>query len=253
MLNLVFETWTTKLLVFYEIIACIGSLNANKAVGYDNIPAYFLKVAVPIIASHLCFLIDYAFLNGIFPDNCKIAKVIPIHKKGKKDNPSNFRPISILTCISKVIEKMIYKRVFSFLSKNNVLAPQQYGFQKNISTIYAILELLTATYDNINANNCTGILFFDLTKAFDTVCHQILFAKLQHYGIRGPSLQLIKSFLERKQFVSINGVNSDLQHNSFGVPQGSTLDPFLFWFIKTTYLMLSWVLQHFLPTTPALC
>ena len=111
-----------------EIIACIGSLNANKAVGYDNIPAYFLKVAAPIIAPYLCFLIDYAFLNGIFPDNCKIAKVIPIHKKGKKGNPSNFRPISILTCISKVIEKMIYKRVFSFLSKNNVLAPQQYGF-----------------------------------------------------------------------------------------------------------------------------
>ena len=97
-----------------EIIACIGSLNANKAVGYDNIPAYFLKVAAPIIAPYLCFLIDYAFLNGIFPDNCKIAKVIPIHKKGKKDNPSNFRPISILTCISKVIEKMIYKRVFSY-------------------------------------------------------------------------------------------------------------------------------------------
>ena len=108
-----------------------------------------------------------------------------------------------MTCISKVIEKLIYKRVFSFLSKNNVLTPQQYGFQKNVSTIYAILELLTATYDNINANNYTGILFLDLTKAFDTVCHPILLAKLQHYGIRGPSHQLIKSFLERKQFVQL--------------------------------------------------
>ena len=123
---------------------------------------------------------------------------------------------------------MIYKRVFSFLSKNNVLAPQQYGFQKNISTIYAILELLTVTYDNINTNNYTGILFLDLMKAFDTVCHKILLAKLHHYGIRGPSHQLIKSFLERKQFVSINGVNSDLQHNSFGVPQDPTLGPLLF-------------------------
>ena len=206
-----------------EIIVCIGSLNTNKAVGHNNIPAYFLKVAASIIAPYLSFLIDYAFLNGIFPDNCKIAKVIPIHKKGKKDNPSNFRPISILTCISNVIEKMIYKRVFSFLSKNNVLAPPQYGFQKNISSIYAILELLMATYDNINANNYTGILLLDLTKAFETVCHQILLAKLKHYGIRGPSHQLIKSFLERKQFVSINGVNSDPQHNSFGVPQGLTL------------------------------
>ena len=97
-----------------EIIACIGSLNTNKTVGYDSIPAYFLKVATPIIAPYLCFMIDYAFLNGIFPDNCKIAKVIPIHKKGKKDNPSNFRLISILTCISKVIKRMIHKRVFSY-------------------------------------------------------------------------------------------------------------------------------------------
>ena len=123
---------------------------------------------------------------------------------------------------------MIYKRVFSFLSKNNISAPQQYVFQKNISTIYALLELLTATYDNVSANNYTGILFLDLMKAFDTVCHQILLAKPQHYGIRGPSHQPIKSFLERKQFVSINGVNSDLQHNSFGVPQGSMLGPLLF-------------------------
>ena len=176
----------------------------------------------------MLFQIDYAPYLCFLIDNCKISKIIPIHKKGEKDNPSNFRPISILTCISKVIEKMIYNRVFSFLSKNNVPAPQQYGFQKNISTIYAILELLMATYDNINANNYTGILFLDLTKEFDTVCHQILFAKLQHYGIRGPSHQLTKSFLERKQFVSINGVNSDLQHNSFGIPQGSTLGPLLF-------------------------
>ena len=105
-----------------ENIACIVSLNMNKAVGYDNIPAYFLKMAAAIIAPFLCFLIDYAFLNGIFPDNCKIAKLIPIHKKGKKDNPSNFRPISILTCISKVIEKMIYKRVFSSSSSSFFIA-----------------------------------------------------------------------------------------------------------------------------------
>ena len=120
--------------------ALIGSLNASKAVGYDNVPAYVLKVAAPIIALYQSFLIKYAFLNGIFPDNCKIAKVIPIYKKGKKDNPSNFRPISILSCISKVIEKMIYKRVFSFLSKivsgshNNMAFKKYFYHSYNIRT-----------------------------------------------------------------------------------------------------------------------
>ena len=97
-LLVIFKTSCSKFFFFEpptvnEIIACIGSLNTNKAVGYDNIPAYFLKVAAPNIAPYQCFLIDYAFFNGIFPGNCKITNVIPIHKKGKKDNPSNFRPI----------------------------------------------------------------------------------------------------------------------------------------------------------------
>ena len=91
-----------------EIINCIGSLNVNKAVDHDNIPAYFLKIAAPTLAPYLRSFFDFVFTHGIFPDICNIAKIVPIHKKGERDNPNNFRPISILNCFSKILEKMIH-------------------------------------------------------------------------------------------------------------------------------------------------
>jgi len=104
-----------------EIVTCISSLGANKVVGHDSIPAYFLKIAALTLAPYLCTLIDYAFTFGIFPVNCKIAKVIPIHKKGDKNNPTNYSLISILTCFSKIIEEMIYKKTFGFTAKNEIV------------------------------------------------------------------------------------------------------------------------------------
>ena len=123
---------------------------------------------------------------------------------------------------------MIHQRILPFLNKHKILIPQQYGFQKNLATIHAMLNLITATYDNTKDNTYAGILFLDLTKAFDTVCNQILLGKLEHYGIRGPCLQLLNSFLKRKQFVSLDGVNSELQSYTFGVLQWSLLGPLLF-------------------------
>jgi len=105
-------------------------LNINKAVGHDSIPAYFLKAAPIVLASSLYPFLDFFFNYGIFPENCKIAKVIPIHKKGDKIDPNNYRPISILTCFSKIFEKLIHKRITNFLDKKDILIPEQYGFQK---------------------------------------------------------------------------------------------------------------------------
>ena len=120
---------------------------------------------------------------------------------------------------------MIHQRILPFFNGHKILTPQQYGFQKNLSTMHAVLNLITATYDGIKDNTYTEIFFLDLTNAFDTVCHEILLGKLEHYGIRGPRLQLLNS---RKQFVSLNGVNSELQSNNFGLSQGSLLGPVLF-------------------------
>ena len=123
---------------------------------------------------------------------------------------------------------MIHQCILPFLNKHKIFTPQQYDFQKNLSTMHAVLNVITAIYDNIKDNTYSAILFLNLTKAFDTVCHQILLGKLEHYGIRGPCLQLLNSFLKRKQFVSLDGVNSELQSNTFGVPQGSLLGPLFF-------------------------
>ena len=213
---------------YSEIINTIFSINMNKAVGHDNLPPFFLRVASTVITPYLHSFMEYSFINGIFPGNCTIARIVPIFKKGERDKPTNYRPISILSCFTKIFEKIIYKRLINFLNKHNVIQKTQYGFQKNISTNHALIDVITNSFDNINNNLYTGLVFLDLTKAFDTVSHDILLHKLDHYGIRGKTNDLIQTFLQRKQFVSVNGVNSNVLANNYGVAQGSTLGPLLF-------------------------
>ena len=118
--------------------------------------------------------------------------------------------------------------LFTFLKKHNVILDSQYGFQSNRSTNHALINVITNSLDNINDKLYTGLIFLDLTKAFDTVNHEILLLKLDHYGIRGQANDLMRAFLKRKQFVSINSHESSLLCNDFGVAQGSTLGPLLF-------------------------
>ena len=176
----------------------------------------------------MCYFIDNAFRLGIFPQNCK-AKIIPLYKTGKPNNLTNYRPISILTCFSKIIEKLIHKRLSSFFDKHSILAKTQYGFQAGKSTSHAILDVLTTAYEHINNHEYTDLILLDFKKAFDTVSHSILLYKLEHYGIRGVANKLLKSFLsDRCQFVSHHNSSSDTLTNRFGVPQGSNLGPLLF-------------------------
>ena len=176
-------------------------LDTNKAVGHDDISAYFLKVASTIIAPYLQCFLKFFFLNGIFPENCSLAKIIPLHKKGNKTNPSNYPPILILTCFSKILERLVYNRFLEFLKKHNVIYKSQYEFQKHIATNHASLDIVTTTLDNINQRNYTGLIFLDLQKAFDTVSHYILLQNLDHYGIRGPLINLfVLSYIENNTF-----------------------------------------------------
>ena len=133
----------------------------NKAVGQDNIPAFCIKTANLVIAPYLLILYDYAFSSGIFPDIFRIAKVISIHKNGNKNDPNNYRLISILSTFSKIFEKLIYQRLSKFLGKCNILIPSQYGFQCNFSTIHAITDIVTLTNDNINIKHYTALFFLD--------------------------------------------------------------------------------------------
>ena len=141
----------------------------------------------------------------------------------------NYRPISILSTFSKILEKLIYNRTQSFLEKYSIILPTQYGFRPAYSTSHAMIDILTSTLDNINVNKNTALLLLDLKKAFDTVNYDILLNKMNHYGIRGIANNLFASFLaNRKQNVFLNHTQSNYRYIKCGVPQGSVLGPLLF-------------------------
>ena len=136
------------------------------------------RIAATIISPYLQYFNDFFFKNGIFPESCTLAKVIPLYKKGNKLDPNNYRPISILTCFFKILERLIYNRLQQFLKKHSVIYKSQYGFQKSISTEYAVLDIVSKAFENINQNLFTGLIFLDLRKAFDTVSHIFYFLSL---------------------------------------------------------------------------
>ena len=158
-----------------------------------------------------------------------MQKVIPLFKSGSKHQAQNYRPISLLSSISKVLEKLIKERLVKFLHKHKIIFEHQYGFCENHSTAHALIDILTTCYYNIENKQYTILMMMDLKKAFDTVNHEKLPHELYHYGIRGPSHELLTSCLsQRKQFVYASNLQSELQQVTFGVPQGSILGPLLF-------------------------
>ena len=158
-----------------------------------------------------------------------MAKVISLFKKGDPLLPSNYRPISLLPIFSKVYEKLRHKRLYSFLKDHKIIYPLQFGFQENHSIDHALISMTEEIRSTLDNKKYGCGIFIDLQKAFDTVNHEILLAKLEHYGIRGNALNWFKSYLSgRKQYVSINGCDSNVMEITCGVPQGSVLGPLLF-------------------------
>ena len=177
----------------------------------------------------LSILINLSFEKAFYFGNMKIAKVLPVYKdKGNILDTSNYRPISLLSNINKIIEKLLYERLYSFLTLHNVIYINKNGFRKNHSTIHALISLTEDIRNAIDNNNVACGIFIDLKKAVDTVDHAILLKKLSHYGIRGLANAWFKSYLNnRQQFVSLNEYDSDKLIIKHGVPQGSVLGPLL--------------------------
>jgi hypothetical protein len=181
-----------------EIKNIIESLKMKSSCGYDEVPLKILKISLPYIISPMVYLCNRSILSGIFPSWHKYAQIVPTFKKGDKEQPTNYRPISLLTSFSKIFEKVIYKRLDNHVNANNILAKEQYGFRSNTSIEQAIYQLTNNILKALDNKQLVGGIFCDLTKAFDCVDHKILLNKLEFYGITGNANKLIKSYLTER-------------------------------------------------------
>ena len=212
-----------------EISSIVCSLSPSRSEGHDGLCITPVKEVIDCLSHPLAYLCNLSFSTGVFPDSLKIAKVIPIFKTDDPSNFSNYRPISILSCLSKILEKLVHSRLSKFLTKFEILNHQQYGFRQHHSTYMAVLDLVSKIFQGFEKNEFTIGIFVDLKKAFDTVDHSVLIDKLDFYGIRGIPLAWFASYLSnRKQFVQIDTISSITQPIKCGVPQGSVLGPLLF-------------------------
>ena len=206
-------------------------MKPKTSCGADFISSKLLKEILPIIIEPLCHIFNLSLQTGYLPEQFKVAKVVPVFKSGDRQEFTNYRPISLLSSFSKLLERVVARQMEGFLRVNDILYKHQYGFRREHNTSHPVLHFLNNIYEALNnevPKYCLGI-FLDLKKAFDTVDRKILLKKLAHYGFRGVANQWFESYLQgRKQFVSINGIDSELKAIDYGVPQGSVLGPILF-------------------------
>ena len=212
-----------------QTLQIIKHMKNKLSTGIDNISNKIIKSAMHLLYKPLTLIINQMIQNNIYPNALKVSKVIPIYKKGDKLLFSNYRPISLLPSLSKIFEKIILIQLTEYLDKNNIITAHQYGFRKKHSTELAALHLTDHISWELDKKNKPLAIFLDLSKAFDSLSHDILLSKLRHYGISGNSYDLIQSYItERYQYVKYNETDSNLMKIKQGVPQGSILGPLLF-------------------------
>ena len=207
----------------------IEQLHTKSSSGYDEISTKLLKLIKPTILKPLTLIINQSLTTGIFPDKLKIAKITPVYKKENIHYIENYRPISIMPSISKVLERVVYDQLYTYFTTHHYLSENQYGFRKLHSTELATLELTDRINLELDKGNSPLAIFLDMSKAFDTLNHNILVSKLNYYGIKNASLNWFRTYLKnRLQFVQIDQQKSKTMSISLGVPQGTILGPLLF-------------------------
>lgn len=212
-----------------EVSEAIDMIKPKDSKDCYDMNAKIVKFLKNILINPLTKLFNLCILNGIYPTSFKIIKVIPIFKNGSADEPNNYRPISLIPIISKVFEYLLKNQITEYFQTNNLINPNQFGFQQGKSTTLAINNLIECIVGGFESGKFVGSSFCDLSKAFDCVSHEILIDKLAYYGFLPNSISLMKSYLsERYQKTFYNNKYSEPRKIEHGVPQGSLLGPILF-------------------------
>lgn len=212
-----------------RVLNLLKTTDVGKAVGVDKISNKVLKISAPYIYESLAVIFNLSLETSIVPSDWKMAKVTPIFKTGDRYDSNNYRPISVISALARIFEKLVYDQLENYATKHNLINPRQSGFRSLFSTATAMLDLTNEWCFNIDRKLVNGALFLDLKKAFDTVDHKILLSKLEYFGLDQPAIGWFKSYLNgRMQMCTVNGILSDAQQLSCGVPQGTILGPLLF-------------------------
>lgn len=212
-----------------EIESIITNLPNKKSCGYDGVSVRILKYVSSAIVNPLVLLINKSVESGVFPSLLKLAKIIPIFKKSDPMDIENYRPISVLSVFSKIFEKIMYKRIVDFCIKFNLLSNSQHGFRQGRSTESASYHFVQFIQNQLDKNKCVAGLFFDLSRAFDTINMEFIRFKLDRLGLRCNVLNWILSFLSHRQlYINVKNVHSEKYNINIGAAQGSTLAPLIF-------------------------
>lgn len=227
--NVISESMFVQETTEKELHDIVSHFKGKRSSDWNGFDMSLIKNIIDCIVKPLKYICNLSLMTGQFPTKMKVAKVIPLFKSGDKHTFSNYRPISLLPQLSKILEKVFANRLTDFILKHKILCEQQYGFRTNRTTSLALMDFVEQVSNAIDLKQYTIGVFLDLQKAFDTIDHTILLSKLQGYGIRGLAHNWVKSYLEnRKQYVNINNTNSHFSTVTCGVPQGSVLGPLLF-------------------------
>ena len=212
-----------------KVIKIIKSIKSKHSCGFDGISADMLKKCAEVVAIPLTRIINSSIISGTFPEYWKLAVVKPLFKKGKKSDKSNYRPISLLSAPSMILERVVREQMVNYMETNNLFSENQFGFRARKSTVGAMLSMHSTCVSNAEDGNVSAMAFYDLSAAFDTLDSGILCGKLQKYGFNDLAVKWIQSYLSnRRQQVVIEDSKSSVINLPYGSPQGSCLSPSLF-------------------------